>query len=419
MIFERYNFLKKKEIYILYFLVLFSILIRIPVILIYGDSSLEYEWKTLVENLIEYKQLGWKNCEFSYSVTQVCLEEGFILPNLWMPPLYAYYLYFFTFFNFSEQNYILAILLSQVFLTSISVAIFYKVNKFFFSNKLSLLGSLIFSLFPLYLYASGQISSISLQVFLTVLFIYFFLQLIEKKNIFSILFFSISAGLLILLRGEFYAILILTLFYLFFLKYDFKKILLIILISSITFSPYLIRNILVFEKVTMMKSFGYNLWKGNHPDAIKKKLVVGSEIVDEDFQNKLDKVPRDKYLRFNFDKLFLDKAINNFKENPKEHLLLILRKAISYLLIDLNFSDPKYYHPLHYLPVLLIGITTLAGMLVSNKKSHKLNYLILIFFAYIFIFSLVSILPRYKLIILPIQIIFTNVFINKFKKRYE
>ena len=178
----------------------------------------------------------------------------------------------------------------------------------------------------------------------------------------------------------------------------------------------MVRNVLVFEKVTMMKSFGYNLWKGNHPYALKNSLVVGSEIVDEDLQKKLDAVPRDKFLRFKFDKLFLDKAIKNIKEKPTEHLILFFRKAISFLLIDFKSSDKSYYSPLHYLPVLIIGITSLIGICLPRKKSKNLNYLILIFFAYVFIFSTVSILPRYKLIIIPIQIIFTNIFIQSAKK---
>ena len=416
MFLNKYNFSKNNEIYLLTFLILFSVLIRIPTVTFFGDTTLEYEWESLVENLIEYKQFGWKNCEFAYSVTKICLEKGFILPNLWMPPLYAYYLYLFTFLNFDEQNYILIILSSQILFASISVVIFYKINKFFFSKKLSFYSSVFFSLFPLHVYASSQISSISLQIFLTILFLYFLFRLIEKINFFIIIYFSVTAGLLILLRGEFYAILILTLFYLFYLKINVKNILLIILITLITISPYMVRNVLVFEKVTMMKSFGYNLWKGNHPYALKNSLVVGSEIVDEDFQKKLDAVPRDKFLRFNFDKLFLDKAIKNIKEKPMEHLILFFRKAISFLLIDFNSPDKNYYNPLHYLPVLIIGITSLIGIFLPHKKSKKLNYLILILFAYVFIFSTVSILPSYKLIILPIQIIFTNIFILSAKK---
>jgi len=412
MLLNKYNLINNKEIYTLILLILFSISVRIPFVAVYGDGGLQNEWNALVLNLVEYKQLGWINCQFAYYTTKVCFEEGVLLPNLWMPPLYAYYLYFFKFLNLSEQNYILLILSSQIFIGAISVAVFYKINKIFFSNKLSLYSSLLFSIFPLYIYASVQISSISLQVFLTVLFFYFFFQLVEKRNLLSIIFFSFTAGLLILLRGEFYAILILTIFYLFFIKINIKKILLVVLITSITISPYLIRNVLIFEKITMMQSFSYNIWKGNHPYAMKNSLVAGAEIVDEDFQKQLDEVARDKFLRFNFEKLYLDKAVKHIREEPKGHLILFFKKALSFLLIDFNSPNPNYYNPVHYLPVLLLGVTSLIGISLSDKKSYKLNYLILILFAHVFIFSTVSILPRYKLIILPIQIILTTSFIQ-------
>ena len=93
-----------------------------------------------------------------------------------------------------------------------------------------------------------------------------------------------------------------------------------------------------------------------------------------------------------------------------------IKKALSFLFIDINSPNPNYYNPFHYIPVLLFGIIALIGIGLSDKKSYKLNYLILLFFFYIFIFSTVSILPRYKLIILPLQIIFTGVVIKSLKE---
>ena len=83
---RKYHHLKNKEIYILIFLFLFSFLIRIPAIFILGDTSLANEWKDIVNNLIEHKQFLYRD-----------------LPNLFMPPLYAFYLYFFSTFGFGEQ----------------------------------------------------------------------------------------------------------------------------------------------------------------------------------------------------------------------------------------------------------------------------------------------------------------------------
>tara|TARA_Y100000310_G_scaffold127319_1_gene126495 strand:- start:86 stop:664 length:579 start_codon:yes stop_codon:yes gene_type:complete len=186
-----------------------------------------------------------------------------------------------------------------------------------------------------------------------------------------------------------------------------------LLISLITISPYLIRNIIVFETVTITKTTGYNFWKGSHPDA---KGLEGSEIINDSLQKLIDKIPKDKFYGLNFDNLFLNEAIKNIKKDPIRYLTLFIKKAVSFLFIDINSPNPNYYNPLHYIPVLLFGITSLIGIGLSDKKSYKLNYLILIFFFYVFIFSTVSILPRYKLIILPIQIIFTSVLIESIKK---
>ncbi len=408
MFLDNYHYLKNKEIYISILLFLFSFFSRIPVIILFGDTSLEYEWLYLVSNLIEHGQLVYQT-----------FDNGFLLPNLWMPPLYAYYLYIFSFFNLENQNYIFLVLVTQIVLASISVIIFYKINKLFFSRKISFFSSLIFSLFPLHLYACSQISSISLQTFLSIFFIYFFLQITNKKDLLSVIYFSITAGLLILLRGEFWFIFLLTLLYLFlFLKIKMKKILLIASISLIITSPYLIRNFLIFEKITVLQSLGYNLWKGNHPLAKENSIVEGVETTNENILEQIDALKIDKYYRIKWDGFFLDLAIKNLKEDPPGHLIFYFKKITSYIFINFRSHDPRYWNPLHFIPLLLFGITSLIGIILSDKKSRQLNYLILLFFVNVGIFSTFSIMPRYKLVILPLQIIFTNVLIKRIKEKF-
>ena len=404
MYLNNYQHLKNKETYLLIFLFSFSFLIRIPIIHMYGDIRIENEWGYLLKNLLEHGQLIYESF------------DGFLLPNLWMPPLYAYYIYFFSFFTTEEIVITKLVLYSQALLASLSVLIFYKLNKIFFHKKISFYSSLLLSFFPLYVFACSQISSISLQVFLIIFFIYFFFECVKKKNYTSIIYFSFTGGLLILLRGESAAIILLSLIYLFFFfKLSTKKILLIFLVTSITISPYLVRNFLIFEKVTIIKSFGYNLWRGNHPDAIKNSLIEGSEVRYGNLQEQVDGIKKDKFYRINYDELFLHEAITNFKKDPKGTIFLFLKKTISFLFINIKSAEPNYFNPLNYIPLLIIGITSVFGIVLTNKKSYSLNYLILILFAYVMIFSSVAILPRYKLVILPLQIIFTNVLLSKFK----
>tara|TARA_Y100000590_G_C15624662_1_gene978894 strand:- start:208 stop:1440 length:1233 start_codon:yes stop_codon:yes gene_type:complete len=408
MFLKNYHYLKKKESTTLIFLFLLSFISRIPVIFMFGDQELDHEWKFLVYNLVEHGQLVYKT-----------FENGFLLPNIWMPPLYAFYLYLFTFLKLETQNFILLILISQILIASISILIFYKINRFFFSEKTSFLSSIIFSLFPLHLYAGSQISSISLQVFLTIVFLFLFIKITKNKNLFNFSFFAFVGGLLILLRGEFWAIYIISIVYLyFFLKINLKNIFIITLITLITVSPYLSRNYIIFNKFTVLESFGYNLWKGNHPYAKENSIVEGSEITNENLLKEINKIKIDKFYRINFDSLFLEHAINNIKSDPLGHMIFVIKKGLSFIFISFSSVDEKYWNPLNFIPLFIIGFTSLVGIFLSDKKSPLFNYLILLFLVNIAIFSTVSIMPRYNLIILPLQIIFTSVLFEHIKLKF-
>ena len=111
-------------------------------------------------------------------------------------------------------------------------------------------------------------------------------------------------------------------------------------------------------------------------------------------------------------------TLKNLKEDPLGHLIFYFKKITSYIFINFRSHDPRYWNPLHFIPLLLFGITSLIGIILSDKKSRQLNYLILLFFVNVGIFSTFSIMPRYKLVILPLQIIFTNVLIKRIKEKF-
>ena len=411
MYLTNYQHLKNKETYLLFFLFLFSFLIRIPVIFIFGDTRLDNEWGIIVNNLTDYGKFSLVNF------------GDFFVPSLFMPPLYAFYLYFFKIFHFNNEIYIQVVLFSQIILSSFSVVIFYNINKFFFSNNICILGTLIFSLFPLHIYACAQISSIILQSFLMITFFYFFLKTMKKNNFYNICFLSLASGLLILLRGEFIALFLLSILYLaLFIKINLKSILIIILLTFVVISPYLMRNIIVLDTITITKSIGFNLWKGNNPqtDVEGKNYIYGSifDQEDLDLREQINKVPEDKYYEINLDKVFLSEGIKNINNDPIKYFGLYLKKILSFLFIDLNSSNPYYYHPLHYLPVLFISITSIIGIILSKKNSYQMNFLILFFIINVAIVSVFFILPRYKLAILPLQIIFSNIFFEYIKKNF-
>jgi hypothetical protein len=233
----------------------------------------------------------------------------------------------------------------------------------------------------------------------------------------------LASGLLILLRGEFIALFLLSILYLaLFIKINLKSILIIILLTFVVISPYLMRNIIVLDTITITKSIGFNLWKGNNQqtDVEGKNYIYGSifDQEDLDLREQINKVPEDKYYEINLDKVFLSEGIKNINNDPIKYFGLYLKKILSFLFIDLNSSNPYYYHPLHYLPVLFISITSIIGIILSKKNSYQINFLILFFIVNIAIVSVFFILPRYKLVIISLQIIFSNIFFEYIKKNF-
>ena len=178
-----------------------SFFLRAIVAYFFGDQNLENEWKTLLYNLVYHN---------SYSFYQF---NGQLIPSIYMPPMYAFLLYFLKIISFEKLNFLNLIIFTQIVFSTYSIYIFYKINKNIFNEKISLINSFFFAFFPLSIYTSGQVSSINFQIFLSLLFIQYLFFLTDHQAKKNILIFSIIAALLLLTRGEFVLILILTFFY--------------------------------------------------------------------------------------------------------------------------------------------------------------------------------------------------------------
>ena len=104
-------------------------------------------------------------------------------------------------------------------------------------------------------------------------------------------------------------------------------------------SPYLIRNIISLNTISITKTYGYNLWKGNNPNS----GISGSEIIDNtNLQNAKDNISKNKFYEKNLDKIFLNEAVNNIKNDPIKYLNLSIKKFFSYIFIDISSSYPNY-----------------------------------------------------------------------------
>ena len=376
-----------------------SLISRLISIYFYGDTHVDNEWGIILANLEKHGVLGYHE------------HEGVVFPTIYTPPLYPYFLYSIKIFFSDQSLFLKTVLHLQVIISLISIYLIFKILEKMFSKTISLFGTAIFSFYPLNVYSVSQISSITLQVFFIILFFFTLMNYLNKVSSKRLFIFSLVSTILILLRGEFFIIYFLTLSFIFLRKKQIKPIFVSFLITLLFLSPYLIRNYNIFNVITITKSSGYNLWRGNHLNA----NVEGNQKHSLELKRKVENIkPSIKY-DLDLDNLYLKEALKNIKENPGYFLKLYFKKVLSFLFIDINSTYENYYNYLNILPKILISITTLLGIFLLTKKETFLIYYAFYYFFNIFLFSLFFILPRYSLMLLPIQIFLTCYLIKKIR----
>ena len=149
----------------------------------FSDSKLVNEWPILLNNLETNKML---------SVRSV---DGVPVPNIFMPPLYPFFLYLIKIPINDTEIFLNTVFSIQLIISIISIFLCYKIFLEIFSEKISLFGSLIFTVFPLNVYAISQISSITLQVLLINIFLLSFIKIFKETSKTNYLTFSIASAI--------------------------------------------------------------------------------------------------------------------------------------------------------------------------------------------------------------------------------
>ena len=396
-----------------------SILLKIVIVIFYHEKQLSDEWAVLLNNLEELKIISFYNIDGQY------------IPSSYMPPLYLIFLYCNKLLSFQLFNFIYLVYFFQIFLSTISVVLFYNLCNIFFNKNLSLFGLAIFAFFPLLMLCNGLISSASLQVFLYLLFISYSLKIIADKKKPNLIIFSLICSSCLLLRGEFLVVFIASL--IFFVLINKKNLiysLILLVLSTLIISPYIYRNYLNSNEVHIVNSKGYALWRGNnHLSKVESTTHVlhpnerntWPDIYEfKELYENLDNIEVDRAYESNRDKVFFEEAINNISNNPKKYFNLYIKKILSYYFIDLNSSINNYYNPLHILPVIFISIFSLPGVILSlQKRDTQQLYLLIIMTILTTLISIFFILPRYKISIIIFQIIFCLLFFEYCYKKIK
>ena len=409
--------IKKENIFTIYNLLIFSLIVRFIFAIFYSDKTLENEWGIIFHNYQVAGIFGYNVVINDFLALPNMAKPGdVVLPTVFMPPLYFYYIYSFKFLTNDFFYIVNLVIFSQIILNTASVYFFHKIVEMFEKDRpKALFITAIFSFFPINIYASSQISSVTLQIFLIILFLYFLLIFNLKNEIKIFALFSIISGFLILIRGEFLVFYIFALFYfLIVLKKKFSKIVLSLFITLIIISPYLYRNYQIFDQFVLTKSFGYNLLKGNNPS----KIIEGNAgFIENQYDIESLKISADVKYEINLDNFYKDRALEFIKKDPFEYLKLYFLKVFTFLFFDINSTYPHYYNLFHILPKFLVSIASFFGGILSLKKRGFSQFLALYYFFNILLFSVFFILPRYSLICLPVQLLLSIEFFRFLRRK--
>ena len=402
----------------IYRILFLSLISKVFAMYYYSDVSLVDEWARIIHNK-DISGVFALNIVLSEFVADPKFAEigEKVLPTIFMPPLYIYFIYTIKFITGNFFNYVNVIILIQIILSLISIIILYLITKRLkISKNISILITCIFAFFPINIYATVQISSVTLQIFLILSFLYF-LCLTNRDKIKNLIYLSFFSSLLILIRGEFFVFYLFTLVYFFYyLEKKIKSIFISIILTVMICSPYLIRNYNYFDAFVLTKSFGYNLLKGNNSTFI----VEGSpEYIERNFDRKKLNIKADNKYEIKVDNFFKQKAINIIKENPYDYLKFYFVKVLSFVFFDLNSTYPNYYNPLHLFPKIILAITSLIGSVTSLYRKNYFQFLSIYYLFNILLFSIFFILPRYSLILLPIQLLLTINCIKFIKEKID
>ncbi len=398
---------KNLEIKGLLAILFIGFILRLFAIYFYSDEALTNEWAVILKNFKVTGTFGLNVVQSEFFAFPYVAQEGEeVLPTIFMPPLYYYFIYTvdIIFDNFSNiVNYIVIL---QTLFSLISIILFYKIIKNFEKDRLIIfLTTSIFAFFPLNAYACSQISSITIQVFLLLSFVLALIKYINSRKLLNLIFFSFFSSLLILIRAEFIFFYFFTIFF-FFIYYqkNLKGLLLSITLTLLIISPYIYKNYKTFNEITITKSFGYNLLKGNNPDL----RVEGSpEFVEKNYPRKEMGIKTDNYYEIKLDKFYKESALKIIKNDPIKYFKFYLKKVFSFFFFDTKSTYDGYYNIAHIIPKIIISIFSFVGTILLIRKKSFYQYFSLYYLLNVFLFSVFFILPRYSLILLPIQLLLT------------
>lgn len=368
----------------LFVIIIVGFVLRIIVGFYFIDLNNNYYWEygEISKNILDGKGYSLfyfeeNNLEHKYK------SDSQTFPSAYMPPGYTYFILPFVALDFPSLSNVLLIIIQSLFGIT-SVLIIFYITKQIFSQQIAFLASLLAALLPEFIFAVTSFTPTVLFHLLILFFYLIYIKYSDKKT--WVLSLALIGALLVFLRSE------LILFFILFgllilLKSGIKPVIYFIILLTIFVSPWIIRNVMVFNKFPLIATnSGLNLYRGNNVEGIGS---WGEEKTKYD----IAEIKRDKNFEVSMNSYYNEITINYILNDIPRFINNCIIKFVMFWTIAWN--DDRSLMPIYILTSIFISFFFLIGFIHSfNTSKFDLFYL---FFAFSTLISMIFFVqPRYQ-----------------------
>ena len=356
--------------------------------------------------------------EYYYNMAVDILEGGYIRNEaFFMGPLYPYFLAL-VFGIFGKSIAIVRVL--QVLGGSVTVVLTYLIGKRVFRPSVAMLGTILLVLYGAITFYEGQILMMWLGTLLNMAALYVLYRYQDSPGLRKYVITGVLIGLSALARANILIFLVVVVLWIFFVSRERNRPLASFVLVASTIAvilPATIHNYIASEDlVPITANGGVNFYVGNSEEATGIFYPPkGINLVTDDAVRKyVERLLGREVTASELSRFWYRESVRWIKENPKDELLLLLRKAAMYVngyevpqieSYDVARGDHSMLRVLfvNFWMIISLGLVGIIYLLKDWRKYFLL-------YGYIFSFSLSIVMffvtARYRVQISPVLVLF-------------
>jgi 4-amino-4-deoxy-L-arabinose transferase-like glycosyltransferase len=391
-----------------------ALALRVAGAAVAGDRELAFEWAVIVPSMLAGRGFTYYHVDDANRIVAEPLEKPrATLPSAYMPPAYAFFLAGVG-LVFGIGRFGVAV--AEIFQAGLGAAtclLLYRIAVLKFDRRVAIGAALVLAVYPLAVYASSQISAVTLYVFLGCLFVWLACRAEAAQTVSSFAWAGLALGFLILARAE---VLLFLPFFLLWVRIAsparFRSAALALAVAAmVPVGGWLARNWHAFGRpVPITIVSGLALWEGHNPEATgtRSDYTAPPVEVPADLLAQIDALPATRDYELRRDDLFMRTALDAIRDNPLRSAALGLRKFVFYwgYYWGIDFTYPGAKSPLYWLPWFLLLPWFVVGVALTVRRFAQYSLFYIYFVLATAMATTFFVIPRYRLFILPLVILF-------------